>query len=602
MRRLTSILILCAFHAVTLAAHGHGAVSDVPKATVLAPGYKTLSYPAPQAGSYSLPNISDAFDAPYLSSLGEKGTLHDLMNEKVTILSFIYTKCEDINGCPLAAFVMSQIQKQIKRPEAVQFISYSFDIKNDTPHVLENYAQSFRADGARWEFLTAPNSKQLGKLLQHYNQTVQISEEGTYSHMLRVFLIDDKKKIRNIYSTAFLHADTITNDIETLLSEDDAAVPTQTKKLLISFAKGPSNQKHLPTTGLPNKRRYNSEGSLEELEELGRQLFFDRRLSHNGTLSCGMCHIPQQGFTSNQLATAVGIEGRTVKRNAPTLLNVSYLASLFHDSRESSLEQQIWGPLLAHNEMANPSIDFVITSIEANPHYKIAFSKLFEEGITMRTIGKAIAAYEHTLVAANSRFDRHMFAGENNLLTKQEKNGHKIFTGKGRCSSCHLIHSDAALFTDELLHNTGVGYQKAMTNSDSFVTAKIARGVDLSYDITYVSPSAEAPPSDLGRYEITQDPLDRWKFRTPTLRNIELTAPYMHDGSLGTLREVVDFYNKGGFSNPLLDPLIQPLSLTDTEEQHLVAFLRSLTSTHISSIVNRAIQTTSHSQSLTNNE
>ena len=590
MLRLSSLMFLCVVHAMALAGHGHETVSDVPQTVVLAPGYRTLSYPAPQVGSYSLPSISDAFDAPYLSSLGLEGTLHDLMDGKVTILSFIYTKCEDVNGCPLAAFVMSQIQKQVKQTESVQFISYSFDIKNDTPKVLENYAQSFRNDGAKWDFLTAPNSERLENLLKQYNQTVQISDGQIYSHMLRVFLIDSKKRIRNIYSTAFLHADTITNDIETLLKEEDTALSGPAGRAPMLVEKVPLAGKNSPANGLPNKQPYSSEKSLAELEELGRQLFFDRKLSHNGTLSCGMCHIPQQGFTSNQLATAVGIEGRTVKRNTPTLLNVSYLSSLFHDSRESKLEQQIWSPLLAHNEMGNPSIDFVVKSIEANLNYKIAFRKIFDEGITMRTIGKALAAYQHTLVAADSRADRYLYSGEENALSKSEKNGYELFIGKGRCSACHLIQSDSALFTDELAHNTGVGYQKAMTNNDSFFTAKIAQDIDVSYDVDYVSPSAEPPPSDLGKYEITEVPSDRWKFRTPTLRNVELTAPYMHDGSFQTLGDVVRFYNQGGFNNPLLDSLIKPLSLSETEEEELVSFLRSLTGRHVNSIVDRALQ------------
>ena len=590
MLRLSSLMFLCVVHAMALAGHGHETVSDVPQTVVLAPGYRTLSYPAPQVGSYSLPSISDAFDAPYLSSLGLEGTLHDLMDEKVTILSFIYTKCEDVNGCPLAAFVMSQIQKQVKQTESVQFISYSFDIKNDTPKVLENYAQSFRNDGAKWDFLTAPNSERLENLLKQYNQTVQISDGQIYSHMLRVFLIDSKKRIRNIYSTAFLHADTITNDIETLLKEEDTALSGPAGRAPMLAEKIPLAGKNSPANGLPNKQPYSSEKSLAELEELGRQLFFDRKLSHNGTLSCGMCHIPQQGFTSNQLATAVGIEGRTVKRNTPTLLNVSYLSSLFHDSRESKLEQQIWSPLLAHNEMGNPSIDFVVKSIEANLNYKIAFRKIYEEGITMRTIGEALAAYQHTLVAADSRADRYLYSGEENALSKSEKNGYELFIGKGRCSACHLIQSDSALFTDELAHNTGVGYQKAMTNNDSFFTAKIAQDIDVSYDVDYVSPSAEPPPSDLGKYEITEVPSDRWKFRTPTLRNVELTAPYMHDGSFQTLGDVVGFYNQGGFNNPLLDSLIKPLSLSETEEEELVSFLRSLTGRHVNSIVDRALQ------------
>ena len=590
MLRLSGLMFLCVVHAMALAGHGHDTVSDVPKTVVLAPGYRTLSYPAPQVGSYSLPSISDAFDAPYLSSLGLEGTLHDLMDGKVTILSFIYTKCEDVNGCPLAAFVMGQIQKQVKQTESVQFISYSFDIKNDTPKVLENYAQSFRNDGAKWDFLTAPNSERLENLLKQYNQTVQISDGQIYSHMLRVFLIDSKKRIRNIYSTAFLHADTITNDIETLLKEDHIALSAVMGRVPMLVEKTPLMNKDSLTNGLPNKQPYSSEKSLAELEELGRQLFFDRKLSHNGTLSCGMCHIPQQGFTSNELSTAVGIEGRTVKRNTPTLLNVSYLSSLFHDSRESKLEQQIWSPLLAHNEMGNPSVDFVVKSIEANPNYEIAFRKIFDEGITMGTIGQAFAAYQHTLIAADSPADRYLYAGDNDALSESEKNGYGIFIGKGRCSGCHLVQSNFALFTDELAHNTGVGYKKTMTNNASFFTAKIAPGIDVSYDVNYVSPSAEPPPSDLGKYEITEVPSDRWKFRTPTLRNIELTAPYMHDGSFQTLSDVVRFYNQGGFNNPLLDSLIKPLSLTEAEEKDLVSFLRSLTSSQVNRVVDRALQ------------
>ena len=129
-----------------------------------------------------------------------------------------------------------------------------------------------------------------------------------------------------------------------------------------------------------------------------------------------------------------------------------------------------------------------------------------------------------------------------------------------------------------------------MTNNDSFFTAKIAHGIDVSYDVNYVSPSAEPPPSDLGKYEITEIPSDRWKFRTPTLRNIELTAPYMHDGSFQTLSDVVRFYNQGGFNNPLLDSLIKPLSLTETEEKDLVSFLRSLTSSQVNRVIDRALQ------------
>ena len=179
-----------------------------------------------------------------------------------------------------------------------------------------------------------------------------------------------------------------------------------------------------------------------------------------------MCHVPEQGFTSNELATAVGIEGRTVRRNSPTIYNVAYLERLFQDGRETSLEQQIWGPLLARNEMGNPSVGPVIEQIRAIPEYRTRFEQAFPgQAISMETVGQALASYERVLVSANSAFDRWHYAGEEDALTGEQRAGFRLFTGKAGCSACHLVGEEWALFTDNQMHNTGIGYQRSMSKT-----------------------------------------------------------------------------------------------------------------------------------------
>jgi cytochrome c peroxidase len=306
--------------------------------------------------------------------------------------------------------------------------------------------------------------------------------------------------------------------------------------------------------------------------QLGRKLFYDRRLSHNNTISCAMCHVPEQGFTVNEMATAVGIEGRSVRRNAPTIYNSAYVIRLFHDGRETSLEQQVWGPLLAANEMGNPSVGYVVERLGKLPDYKGLFENAFNgRGPGMETIGMALASYERTLISANSAFDRWYFGKQDNALTAAAKSGFRLFDGKAGCSRCHSIDSNHALFADNGMHNTGTGYRAAYA-IPSITTMPVAP--EERVPVTATIPDEH---NDLGRYEITQDPADRWKYKTPSLRNVALTQPYMHDGSISSLREVVEFYNSGGIANNNLDPLIQPLSLTSTEIDDLVAFLVSLT-------------------------
>jgi cytochrome c peroxidase len=321
---------------------------------------------------------------------------------------------------------------------------------------------------------------------------------------------------------------------------------------------------------------------------LGRKLFFDRRLSPNNTMSCAMCHVPEQGFTAHELATSVGIEGRNVRRNAPTVLNVAFQQRLFHDGREISLEDQVWGPLLAANEMGNPSIGFVVERLRSLDDYRGLFEGAFGgQGVSSERIGQAIAAYERTLVAGNSRFDRWRYGGDANALNAAEKRGFELFSGKARCTACHLLGDGHALFTDHGFHNTGVGWRRSGEPAAS-TRVELAPGVHAELDRRTVASFSEPPEKDVGRYEITLDPKDRWAYKTPSLRNVALSAPYMHDGSLSTLEAVIEFYDRGGIDNPEKSPRLAPLGLTAIEKTALAAFLRTLTGSGIEALVAEA--------------
>jgi len=323
---------------------------------------------------------------------------------------------------------------------------------------------------------------------------------------------------------------------------------------------------------------------------LGRKLFVDRRLSHNGTLSCAMCHIPEQGFAVNEIATAVGNEGKSLLRNAPTLLNVAFMETLFHDGRESALETQVISPLLAADEMGNPSIGYLLARIRGMEDYNGLFETAFDRGVSIGTVGEAIATYERSLLSAESRFDRWYFGKEKGALTAKEREGFRLFTGKANCAACHRIAGKHALFTDNAFHDTGLGWRKshAGPSEEPTVEVQLAPGVFTSIDRRTVESVSLPEKKDLGRYEVTKDPSDLFRFKTPTLRNVGLTAPYMHDGSLGTLHEVLAFYNRGGHPHEGLDPLIKPLGLEKEEMDALEAFLISLTGDNIGELTEDA--------------
>lgn len=318
---------------------------------------------------------------------------------------------------------------------------------------------------------------------------------------------------------------------------------------------------------------------------LGRKLFFDRRLSANGTMSCAMCHVPEQGFAHNEMQTAVGIEGQAVRRNAPTILNVAYLRRLFHDGRENSLETQVWSPLLAANEMANPSVGALIEKIAGLDDYNGLFEQAFGRGPGMESIGMALASYQRVLLAADSPFDRWFFDADESALTATARHGYELFSGVAGCAGCHTIARSDALFTDQQFHNTGVGYLASFSGRGRVRELAVAPGTILTVDTRSLDNVGGRRQSDLGLYELTGRPADRWKYRTPSLRNVALTAPYMHDGSLPTLEAVVRFYNEGGIENEGRDPRIRRLGLDDTDVAALVDFLEALTGSNVARLV-----------------
>jgi cytochrome c peroxidase len=283
---------------------------------------------------------------------------------------------------------------------------------------------------------------------------------------------------------------------------------------------------------------------------LGRQLFYDLRLSKNNSLSCASCHNPKLAFT-NGLRFSKGVGGTTGVRNAPTLLNAAYSPLQFWDGRASSLEQQSGAPMVNPLEMDQPH-EVSVAKIGKDPRYQREFEQAFGPGaITIEQIEESLASFERTLLSGDSAFDRYAFGGDKTALTPAAIRGLAVFIDpkRGNCAVCHTIDfkDKYALFADGKFHNTGAG-------------------VD-----------GEGKFSDLGRFSETRLEADRGAFKTPTLRNVALSGPYMHDGSLKTLRDVIDFYAGGGNSNPDLDKEMKAISLSGQDRTDLVDLLESLT-------------------------
>ena len=272
--------------------------------------------------------------------------------------------------------------------------------------------------------------------------------------------------------------------------------------------------------------------------ELGKVLYFDKRLSRDNTVSCATCHDPKKGWT-DQLPVSVGVKSQKGGRSAPTVLNSAYSEVQFWDGRAATLEDQAKGPIENPVEMGLTHAEVVgrLSAIKGyGPLFKAAFG---DPKVDIDRVAKAIASFERTVITGNAPYDRHE-AGQKGALAPAAERGMALYFGKANCSVCHSGPS----FTDSQFHNLGVGM------------------------------SAAKP--DLGRHDQTKNEADKGAFKTPTLRNLRDTAPYMHDGSQKTLAEVVSFYNKGGEKNPQLSKDMRPLRLSDAEQKDLIAFLDAL--------------------------
>jgi len=318
---------------------------------------------------------------------------------------------------------------------------------------------------------------------------------------------------------------------------------------------------------------------------LGSLLFNDLRFSATGDVACASCHDAAKAFTDSPLSVSEGIEKKTGTRNASTVVNAAYNRTQFWDGRSPDLEDQARHPFLNPVEMALPDHERILEIIRGDAQYLAMFRGVFGvdgNDITIDQVTKAIAAFERTQVSGDSPFDRWYFGGEVNAIDEQAVRGFAVFLGNGRCVSCHVIEQDHALFTDHLFHNIGIGINDIQDRvpdlARAFQVAKIA-GADV--DVTVLT---DPDASHLGRFAVDDQLSSMGGFKTPTLRNIAVTAPYMHDGSLATLREVVDHYNNGGVTDPdgqvnaFLSGGIRPLNLTEQEIEDLVAFMETLTS------------------------
>lgn len=274
---------------------------------------------------------------------------------------------------------------------------------------------------------------------------------------------------------------------------------------------------------------------------LGRKLFFDRRLSRNKRVSCATCHNPQRAFTDGR-SVAVGVFGRTGTRSAPTLVNRGYGAAFFWDGRVSSLEEQVLQPIQNPVEM-DMSVEGVVARLQHDRRYRAQFRQTFGREVNRGDLARALASHVRAILSGDSPYDRYLHGGQS-ALSSEAREGLRIFRGKGNCIACHVGPN----LSDERFHNTGIAWRDGRL-------------------------------LDPGRFAVTGHEADHGAFKTPTLREVARTAPYMHDGSLATLEDVVEYYDRGANRNPYLDAELRPLRLALEEKRAIVAFLRSLSGT-----------------------
>jgi cytochrome c peroxidase len=304
---------------------------------------------------------------------------------------------------------------------------------------------------------------------------------------------------------------------------------------------------------------------------LGKKLFEDKRLSADNTVACATCHDANAGFTV-RTETAKGIRDQTGKRNSPTILNSMFFQTEFWDGREPSLEEQAKRPILNPIEMGQKDPKDVVAKLAAIPEYSMEFNKVFGRALNYDDLGRAIAAFERTIVSSEAPIDRFV-RGKEDALTPAQRRGWSLFNGKGRCNTCHAFNPTTPFFTDNRFHNVGVAAHK------QDFTKLATSAANASTNPAEIDRLAlETDSSELGRFLVTHNRSDIGAFKTPGLRDIVLTAPYMHDGSQATLWDVMDHYNKGGEPNPFLDGGIQRLGLTENEIDDLVELMNAFTS------------------------
>ena len=337
--------------------------------------------------------------------------------------------------------------------------------------------------------------------------------------------------------------------------------------------------------GLPPAPVPENNMQTPEKVALGEKLFRDKRFSSTRQVACLTCHDPNKAFTDSPLKVSEGIDKKTGTRNAPTVVNSVYFTKLFWDGRSPDLEDQSQHPFVNPVEMGLKNHEPILKIVRSDKDYARAFEAVFGKkgkAITMKEVMAAIAAFERTQVAGDSAFDRYSFAGDEGALTEAQKRGLVLFVNKGRCVSCHVIEQTQALFTDNRFHNVGQG----INDIQSEVPALAGEFLKAQATLAEVDQKvlSDKRTSELGRFAVTRRFDDLGGFKTPTLRNVAVTPPYMHDGALATLRDVVVHYNNGGVNheggrvNDFLSGGIRPLDLTDQEIDDLVAFMDALTS------------------------
>lgn len=310
-----------------------------------------------------------------------------------------------------------------------------------------------------------------------------------------------------------------------------------------------------------------------ERVDLGRKLYFDTRLSRDNTVACATCHDVSRAFTDLR-PVSEGIGGQLGRRNAPTTLNAMFMESQFWDGRVATLEDQAKLPIINSIEMGHRNEAAALAAIKDDPVYKDMFRAAYGSDPNYEDLAKAIAAFERALVFLEAPFDRFL-NGDDSAISEEAKQGWALFNGKARCVTCHPVNPSNPIGSDSRFHNIGVA---ARTQDFEKLARQALAALRDDGGLKAVDELAlNTDLSELGRFMVTKDRADIGAFKTEQLRNIGITQPYMHDGSMRTLWDVMDHYNKGGEPNPFLDGGIEPLALSEKEIDAVVAFLFTLT-------------------------